>query len=281
MDYTVTFKKYLTVKSPKAKHAIRTFRLGDGYALEELKYRIEYKQPFISFEKIMEYQGIAREQAMCLRQLQLILFHKNPYEFPRKTTFQEVRRNAELLTFISENIITSEDDFKKLVSANSDKYDKLKQKQQRLTESIEKTRKIINDTPEYLELFEQQKQRDLTKEERERLSEVIYINEYDIKSLDDLSEFRNDLLKDNKKLDQINEELSEAETIKNNTAMYYSRYTDFIKSDYDILLEKARKEYSEYLKKVEEEKEMEELLKKYPYLSASYEKNDDWNYYSR
>ena len=281
MDYTVTFKKYLTVKSPKAKHAIRTFRLGDGYALEELKYRIEYKQPFISFEKIMQYQGIARDQAMCLRQLQLILFHKNPYEFPRKTSFHEVRRNAELLTFISENKITSEDDFKRLISANSDKYDRLKQKQQRLAESVERTRKIINDTPDYLELFEQQKQRDLTKEERERLSEVIYINQYDINSLDDLSEFRKELLKDTEELDRLNEELSEAEMIKNNSVEHYNRYTQIIQFDYDILLEKARKEYSEYLKKVEEGKEMEEILKKYPYLSASYEKNNDRNYYSR
>ena len=102
-----------------------------------------------------------------------------------------------------------------------------------------------------------------------------------INSSDDLSEFKKELLKDTEKLDRLNEELSEAETIKNNSVEYYSRYTDFIKSDYDILLEKARKEYSEYLKKVEEEKEMEELLKKYPYLSASYERNDDRNYYSR
>ena len=281
MDYTVTFKKYLTVKSPKAKHAIRTFRLGDGYALEELKYRIEYKQPFISFEKIMQYQGIARDQAMCLRQLQLILFHRNQYDFPRKTSYQELRKNAELLSFISENKITSEDDFKRLISANSDKYDKLKQKQKRLAESVEKTKKIINDTPDYLELFEQHKHRDWTKEERQRVSEVIYINQYDINSLDDLSEFRKELLKDTEKLNRLNEELSEAEIIKNNSVEYYSRYTDFIKSDYDILLEKARKEYSEYLKKVEEEKEMEELLKKYPYLSASYERNDDRSYYSR
>ncbi len=50
--------------------------------------------------------------------------------------------------------------------------------------------------------------------------------------------------------------------IKNNSVEHYNRYTQIIQSDYDILLEKARKEYSEYLKKVEEEKEKEELLKK-------------------
>ena len=110
---------------------------------------------------------------------------------------------------------------------------------------------------------------------------MIYLSQYDINSLDDLSEFRKDLLKDSEKLDRLNEELSEAETIKNNSVEYYNRYIQIIQSDYDILLENARKEYSEYLKKVEEEKEKEELLKKYPYLSASYERKNDRNYYSR
>ena len=71
--YAVTLSKYLSVKATKNRKAIRTYRLGDGYAIEELCYRIKNKNREISLSAVAKYQGIQREYAMCLRELQIIL----------------------------------------------------------------------------------------------------------------------------------------------------------------------------------------------------------------
>ena len=71
--YAVTLGKYFSVKATKNRKAIRTYRLGDGYAIEELCYRIKNKNREISLSAVAKYQGIQREYAMCLRELQIIL----------------------------------------------------------------------------------------------------------------------------------------------------------------------------------------------------------------
>ena len=278
MGYTVTFKKYLTVKSPKAKHAIRTFRLGDGYALEELKYRIEYKQSALTFDKIMQYQGIARDYAMCMRQTQLMLISKQTYDFPRKITYREVQQNAEILRFITENKITSEDEFKKSVNDYSEKYSALFKKQEEIKREIEKYEKIISYIPDYLKLY---KSDEMTAEESKYFNEICKIMPFYIKSEDEITRFRELLLEDKKKLKDVSDKLNSAESNKNVSAKYYENYIRSMQSDYDVLLDKARKEYEKYLNVIEEEKEMQRLIEKYPYLANSYENNDDRDYYSR
>ena len=151
MKYIVTYGKYISVRSPKAKHGIRTFRLGDGYALEELKYRIANKEQEMSIEKAMSYQGIQREYALFLRQMQILVYRHVPY--PRKVTIREVRRNAELLQYICEKKIRTEEDFKNLVDESSKRYNDLKNRQETLKADIEETKNIIASIPEYLRLM--------------------------------------------------------------------------------------------------------------------------------
>ena len=73
--YIVKRGKYLSVKPAKLKSrkAVRTLRLGDGYGLEELQYRIENKNREMSLDKILTYSGVQREYALCLRQIQIML----------------------------------------------------------------------------------------------------------------------------------------------------------------------------------------------------------------
>lgn len=94
--YAVTLKKYLSIKISENRKAIRSYRLGDGYAIEELQYRIVNKNREISLSSIAKYQGIQREYAMCLRELQITVYRKN--ENSHNVTYGELRRNANLLT---------------------------------------------------------------------------------------------------------------------------------------------------------------------------------------
>jgi len=116
--YTVTLKKYLSVKVAKNRKAIRSYRLGDGYAIEELQYRIENKNREMSLEKVAECQGIQREYALCLRELQIMVYRKSENSY--NATFSELRKNAELLTFMCENKIQSVADFENAVNSASD-----------------------------------------------------------------------------------------------------------------------------------------------------------------
>ena len=59
--YTVRSRKYLSVKAPKQKNSIRSFRLGDGYSVDDLKYRILHNEQEISLTAIQRYSGVQRE----------------------------------------------------------------------------------------------------------------------------------------------------------------------------------------------------------------------------
>ena len=101
--YIVSMGKHLSVKTAKDRKAIRTYRLGDGYAIEELRYRIENKNQEMSLSAIAMYQGIQREYALCLRELQIMLYHKPKDSY--NVTYSELRRDSELLTYLCDNNI--------------------------------------------------------------------------------------------------------------------------------------------------------------------------------
>lgn len=66
--------KYMSIKVKPDSKDIRTYRLGDGYFLEHLNYRIEHKNFEMPLSEIAKYSGIQREYAICLRQIQMILY---------------------------------------------------------------------------------------------------------------------------------------------------------------------------------------------------------------
>ena len=103
--YAVTLKKYLSIRVSENRKAIRSYRLGDGYAIEELKYRIDNKNREISLSAVAKYQGVQREYAMCLRELQIMVYRKP--DNSHNVTYGELRRNAELLTYLCDNKIRS------------------------------------------------------------------------------------------------------------------------------------------------------------------------------
>ena len=202
IGYEVTQHKYLSVKPAylKNRKAVRTLRLGDGYGLEELQYRIENKDMEMPFDKIMSYTGVQRDYALCLRSLQIKLYRKE--QDWHKVTYGELRKNAELLNYVYNNNIHSKDEFENMVNAAAEKADELKKQ-------IKKTEEKIR----VLEIYDKNDKMILTlKSELEKLRE-----KYD-------------------------KAVSEKKEISGN----YKTFIRQIKSDYEVMLRKAKTEFKAY-----------------------------------
>jgi hypothetical protein len=74
--YEVRRRKYISIRAPRGKHFIRSFRLGDGYSLEALMYRIINRDIVMSATALSKYEGIQYKYALCLREIQMMLYRK-------------------------------------------------------------------------------------------------------------------------------------------------------------------------------------------------------------
>ncbi len=100
--YTVRSGKYLSIKAPKQKNAIRSFRLGDGYSVDDLQYRILHKEQEISLSAIQKYSGIQREcdyVDMCAEKYRMSEEYRNA---EKKDPF-EAMRLLNMIVFEAEN----------------------------------------------------------------------------------------------------------------------------------------------------------------------------------
>ena len=64
--YGIKRGKYISIKVKQNRKPIRSFRLGDGYALEHLEYRINHKNYEMPLSEALKYSGIQREYALCI-----------------------------------------------------------------------------------------------------------------------------------------------------------------------------------------------------------------------
>lgn len=67
--YGIRRGKYISIKVRQNRKPIRSYRLGDGYALEHLQFRIEHKNMEMPMSEALKYSGIQREYALCIRQI--------------------------------------------------------------------------------------------------------------------------------------------------------------------------------------------------------------------
>lgn len=179
--YTIRSGKYLSIKAPKQKNAIRSYRLGDGYSVEDLQYRILHKEQEISLSAIQKYSGIQKEYAVCMRQMQIAVFTKKP----TKTTYTDLRQSAELLNYLSNNNITSYDELENRLNASAEEYQNSVLKKKMLSSQIEEVGKIIADGNIYLDLADKDF---LTADEKEKYKKVSYIEKMSIGNFDDLEQ---------------------------------------------------------------------------------------------
>lgn len=251
--YGIKRGKYISIKVKQNRKPIRSFRLGDGYALEHLAYRIEHKEMEMPLSEAMKYSGIQREYALCIRQIQIQLYRFPEPERLHFATYREVERSSRLLFYLQEKQIHSADDFQKAVADAYERAESLKTQKTELVQKISDTEKMIEEIPQYVEIL---KRRPLMPNDVKELSKFTYMKDAGITSLDDAEKLKAKI-KDMKKSlvsleDQLKTDLSE----KKAASDFYTAYENQMKSDYQILLEQAKAEI-ENLRREEERQRAE------------------------
>lgn len=242
------------------RKAIRTYRLGDGYFLEHLAYRIEHKNFEMPLSEIAKYDGIQREYAICLRQIQMILYRSPESERPHYVSYRSVLKNFELLNFLNDNNIHTLDAFKCVVDKAEGRYTEVLNVKKKLEDKISETERIIADFPRYKELV---RKNPMTKAERDELKKLSYLADKGIYAPEHLQEKK--LLLENLKgqLDNLDENIEAVKAERDKLTDYYDTYIQLMQNDSDFLLEKAREERECMAQAVEIEENHEQERKYY------------------
>lgn len=238
--YIVTLKKYMSIKTPWSKKAVRSLRLGDGYGIEELQYRIDNKNREIGLSAVARYQGIQREYALCLRELQIMVYRKP--DNLHNVTYGELRRNAELLTYLCDNKIRSVEDFQNVVNAAAEKSDKLKKSRDKLLQEISERENILKDGARFVELNSIKMP---TAVQFEELAKLNYLAKYNLRSEEDIKAYGQEFERLKAELSEIDKSLEIAEKEKSVAANNYKTYLRQMQSNYDFILERQRREQEE------------------------------------
>ena len=252
--YGIRRGKYISIKVKQNRKPIRSFRLGDGYALEHLEYRIKHKNLEMPLSEALKYSGIQREYALCIRQIQIQLYRRPEAERLHFATYREIERSCRLLFYLQEHRIHSVEDFQKAVSSADEKLSELKAKKAELIQKIAEEEKIIEDIPKYLEILGR---RTFLPKDAVELAKYNYLKDAGITSLEDAEKHRLMLADMKKRLEDADGKIREAVSEKKTVSDFYAVYENQMKSDYQILLEQAKVEM-ENLRR-EEERQRAEL----------------------
>lgn len=253
MGYVIRQGKYLSIKAPKQKYAIRSFRLGDGYSIAELEYRILHKDREISLAAIQRYSGVQREYAICMRQMQINVFYKKE----KRTTYAELIKSAELLNYLSSNNITSVDEFEKCLNSAAEKFQSVSNSYKIMSEQVKKVEQIIDDGEIFLDLSDKDF---LTSDEKAEYKKVAYVEDGGISSQADLNDRKAKLEELKRKLSETEKQIEPLRTERDTISEYYKAYRKNI----------AEISYDDIQKQVEmlqsdREERSETTTKKYQY----------------
>lgn len=251
--YGIKRGKYISIKVGQNRKPIRSFRLGDGYALEHLEYRIRNKNMEMPLSEALKFSGIQREYALCIRQIQIQLYRRPEPDRLHFATFREVERSSRLLFYLQEHRIHSVEDFQKAVSAADEKLSELKAEKAELIQKIAKEEKIIGDIPKYLEILGR---RPFLPKDAVELAQYNYLKDAGITSLEDAEKHRLMLADMKSRLEDADGKIREAVCEKKTVYDFYALYENQMKSDYQVLLEQARAEME---KRQKAEKERSDL----------------------
>lgn len=254
--YTVRSGKYLSVKAPKQKNAIRSFRLGDGYSVEDLKYRILHKEREISLTAIQSYSGFQREYAICMRHMQIAVFAKKP----KRATYEDLRKSAELLSFLTEENITSAAELENKLNAAADNYNSSVQKKKELASQIETVEKIIADGKIYLDLSEKDF---LNAEEKEIYKKVAYVEKKGIENISDLEQRQKNLENLKSELSELEEKIENQKSERDKLSSLYGTYKRTVEENpYEEIKRQIEEEQQEQTEREEEENLAEYFARK-------------------
>lgn len=251
--YGIRRGKYISIKVRQNRKPIRSFRLGDGYALEHLEYRIKHKNLEMPLSEALKYSGIQREYALCIRQIQIQLYRRPEAERLHFATYREVEMSSRLLFYLRDNKIHSADDFRKAVSDAEARLKNLKAEKDSLTKKIADEEKLIGDIPKYLEILGR---RPFLPKDAVELAKYNYLKDAGITSLEDAEKHRMLLADMKSRLEEVDGKIREAVSEKKTVSDFYALYENQMKSDYQVLLEQAKAEM-ENIRREEERKKAE------------------------
>ena len=157
-------------------------------------------------------------------------------------TYGELRRNAELLTYLCDNKICSEEDFQNVVNAAAEKSDKLKKSREKLLHEISERENILKDGARYLEL---NKIKMPTAVQLGELVKLNYLAKYKLRSETDIESHRQELERLKSELSEIEKSLEIAEKEKSTAAGNYKTYLRQMQSDYDYIFDRLKREQEE------------------------------------
>lgn len=253
--YGIRRGKYISIKVRQNRKPIRSYRLGDGYALEHLQFRIEHKNMEMPMSEALKYSGIQREYALCIRQIQIQLYRCPEPDRLHIATYREVERSSRLLFYLRDNKIHSADDFRKAVSDAEARLKNLKAEKDSLTKKIADEEKLIGDIPKYLEIL---KRRPLFPKDISELAKYNYLKDAGITSLEDADKHRLILADMKSQLEDADGKIREAVCEKKTVSDFYALYENQMKSDYQVLLEQAKAEIENVRREEERQKEERE-----------------------
>ena len=239
--YEVRQGKYLSVKPAELKRsrAVRSFRLGDGYGLEELQYRIENKNREMSLDKTLTYTGVQREYALCLRQIQIMLYRKP--EEDHRVTYREVLKTCELLNYIHDHNIHSKQEFETHVNKIAEHTDEIVTRYKSIQKRIAESEYILENGDRFLELYSSDPSAAFN---RAWLYKPFF--EKNIKSKDDLAKVSKKLEVLKRELSGMQSEYDNAVAAKKVVTAHYTTFLRQIDNDYAGYLYSAKKELADY-----------------------------------
>ena len=241
--YGIKRGKYISIKVKQNRKPIRSFHLGDGYALEHLEYRINHKNYEMPLSEALKYSGIQREYALCIRQIQIQLYRCPEPERLHIATYREVERSSRLLFYLQDKQIHSAEEFQKAVAAADERAENLKTQKEELVQKISDTEKMIYEIPQYLEILNR---RPLMPNDIKELSKFTHLKNVGVISLEDAERLKEKIEEMKKSLVSLEEQLKTAITEKKTTSDFYVTYENQMKSDYQVLLEQAKAELENF-----------------------------------
>lgn len=141
--YEIRRGKYISVKVRCNRRPIRTYRLGDGYSLEHLEYRIRNKNMEMPLSEVLKYEGIQREWAMCIRQIQIEIYRKPENDRMHIATYNEVQKSLDVLSFVNAYNIKNIEDFKRKVSEADENVNALYEEKKKSSEKFPRKKGLL------------------------------------------------------------------------------------------------------------------------------------------
>lgn len=231
--YRIRNGKFISIRAPEHDRGIRIFRLGNGYSEDDIRYRLQNRDKEISVPAIMQkYKGIQIEYALCLRQVQIIVYHKQTN--PKKYSVRNVQDMGNVLTHMYQQGICCRNDFNDRINKDRENYERAKAELERLEKQIASVQKTADDCAVFSAISK--KIPDVTEEERQEYRRTPYCRQYDYKNilnhLSELKQKQNAVIAD---YESAKQQLSQSEKI----AIQYDRY---MADDYSKIFEQVRTE---------------------------------------